>query len=363
MMVCSVDTVRRDTEYNHRVRLETALEVTKEAADKRAAHVEYAALVEQVEVKFSAEAFESEKLTLQSEISSLREALELRNVQKAFDDERHRRVEAECVALRSELDIMTVDYISNKDKVTSVLDGARKVRDVLNEAATHMWEIINVAVSDAKVVGIDIMPSSETGESTFLRSHHLKSSKITFLFLKGNAGLGVGASVSDLNDRMDSGKASFGLEEALGVPELSRATTSLREVMAWIREAPKSRQDLENSIRRIENENNRLQRELLSAESKSEDRLNRLRDEIEELHKQISDLRRSEALGGASSRQMVALEAALKQEREDKEKAFSPSCSLGLFSHELMCFVRQWRLRASCEISLKRVPSTWQVFT
>ena len=121
----------------------------------------------------------------------------------------------------------------------------------------------------------------------------------------------------------EADQAMIGLEDALGMPQLAAALASIREVIGWVRESPRSRMELENTLRRLEGEKARLQKELAASESKGEERLVRLREELQAMQLQLSELRRNESMGHQASKQIAALESALAQEREDKQKALN----------------------------------------
>jgi chromosome segregation ATPase len=138
--------------------------------------------------------------------------------------------------------------------------------------------------------------------------------------------------------------AVLGLEEALAVPELVDALTSFREVVDFIREIPRNRVELETTIKRIEQEKvcfsqgsvlfdvtcdaasfrqSRLQKELSTTETRCEERVLRLREELQSLQGQVSDYRKVESSRSAGTKQTTSLEQMLKQERDDKEKALA----------------------------------------
>lgn len=113
------------------------------------------------------------------------------------------------------------------------------------------------------------------------------------------------------------------LEEALGVPDLVAALGSMREVISWIRELPRNRQELDSAVRKLEADKSRLQKDLAASEGKSEERLRRLRDELEGLQVQLTEMRRGEGMGQHAGKHIAALEKAVAQERQERESALA----------------------------------------
>ena len=69
-------------------------------------------------------------------------------------------------------------------------------------------------------------------------------------------------SVTSTTTSSSSSGIHLGLQEALGIPELTIASQNLTEVANYIRETPKDRLKLQSSIRRLESEKIRVSKEM-----------------------------------------------------------------------------------------------------
>jgi predicted nuclease with TOPRIM domain len=114
-----------------------------------------------------------------------------------------------------------------------------------------------------------------------------------------------------------------GLEEALGLPELGAVVRHLQKVVSQLHQAGRTRNivEMESTIYRLELENSKLQEAMAKLEGDGDDRLARMRDELQQQQIALVELKRLEASSGLVSRQIGALETIIKQEREEKEQA------------------------------------------
>lgn len=118
----------------------------------------------------------------------------------------------------------------------------------------------------------------------------------------------------------------MGLEEALGVPELVAALSELHVVVEYIRETPKSRIELETTVKRLENEKTQIHREYLQAEAQHDGRLQKMRAELQNMQMEITELKRLEPSANHLSSQVAALEKVIAEERFEKDK-YASACS------------------------------------
>lgn len=139
---------------------------------------------------------------------------------------------------------------------------------------------------------------------------------------------------------------SVGLEEALGVPELSSAVKHLQKVVIQLDQAGRTRNvlEMETTICRLELENSKLQESLAQAEGRADERLMRMREELQQQQVSLVELRRLEASQGQVAKQLEALEKIVNRERDEKEQAVAMCNKLraenALLSQELSAIAR-----------------------
>lgn len=81
--------------------------------------------------------------------------------------------------------------------------------------------------------------------------------------------------------------------DSLGIQEIVSVVTTIKSFGAIIRRLPKNQAAVESTMRRLESENSRLQRELEGIEIVTDDRVQRLHSEIKHLEDQLRTLRKN----------------------------------------------------------------------
>jgi chromosome segregation ATPase len=109
--------------------------------------------------------------------------------------------------------------------------------------------------------------------------------------------------------------------DSLGVQEIISVVTTIKSFGSIIRRVPQNQAAFETTLRRLEAENTRLQRELDSIEIVHDDRIQRLHSEIKQLEEQLRVVRRNADSGKEASRSVAHLEHEISLLREQCNKS------------------------------------------
>jgi peptidoglycan hydrolase CwlO-like protein len=279
-----------ELEHAKFVRVEAALEAMSQTIGKPETD-NYTAIVNDVQAKLRVDS--EDKQNLRSQLHALQLASDQKDSKIDSLKMKATNLEREMHVVRQKLQKTKEEEEAARTKSRTLRHEGRKARSCILEAVTHMWDIVNVARTEAKSAGVEI-PSIHTYDSKL--------------------------ALTSANESV-SADSVVGLEEALGVPELTKAIEAMGEVAQWIRDSPKSRIELESTIRRLEGDNARLLREISNTEVKCDERVSKLRDEVNKLNEALGVVQRGEASHVQMSRLIANLEQSMKAEQEDKNKA------------------------------------------
>lgn len=109
--------------------------------------------------------------------------------------------------------------------------------------------------------------------------------------------------------------------DSLGVQEIIAVVTTIKSFGNIIRRVPQNQAAFETTLRRLEGENVRLQRELDSIEIVHDDRIQRLHSEIKQLEEQLRVVRRNADTSKEASRTVAHLEHEITLLRERCNKS------------------------------------------
>jgi chromosome segregation ATPase len=278
-----------DTEHAKYLRAEAALEAMSENVKPEIDN--YTAIVNDVQAKLRMD--DEDKNNLRNQLHTLKLAADQKDSQIGSLNSKTTSLEKEVHLVREKLQKARDEEEVAKNRSRALRHEGRRARSCILEAVTHMWEVTNTARTEARSAGVEI-PSMLNHDSA------------------------VALKVSNTNESISE---TVGLEEALGVSELSKAVEAMREISQWIRDAPRSRIEMESSIKRLEIENTRLVKDITNTETKCEERVSRMRDEVNQLNKELGEFRRGEASHTQLTRHIANLEQTVKTERADKAKA------------------------------------------
>jgi multidrug resistance efflux pump len=251
---------------------------------------------------------ESEIRELLSEIETLKGHISERDNLISAEREKRLRAEQEVQRQAILMDRTQRELTVQSSRASALRAEGRKAKKDISEAAEYIREIAGVlqatvALSSAaelhtkfgrSAYGLELenidRPSASTANSSALPSRP-----------------------SDPKDSKES--------DSLGAREISSALETIRGMVEIIRKVPQSQMSLENSMRRLEAENSRYQRELEGIEIVHEDRIQRLNSEVKQLEDQIRTLRtRDTGRSDNVTRTLAHLEQenALLRERVDR---------------------------------------------
>lgn len=125
--------------------------------------------------------------------------------------------------------------------------------------------------------------------------------------------------VSMISHRLDDDERATEVD-SMGVQEIISVVNTIKSFGSIIRRVPQNQSAYEATLRRLEGENTRLQRELDGIEVIHDDRIQRLHSEIKQLEEQLRVVRRNADSGKEASRTVAQLEHenALLRERCNK---------------------------------------------
>lgn len=279
-----------EIERMSRLKTEAALMTFSQAhAGPSSTETMFTSLVEEMQGQIVTE--EQEKKILLDQIHKLRVALEEKENARNQDGRKIQRLEGELTSLQSKLSKAGKEVTSASARSTALRAEGRQSRSQIQQVVTQISELVDTVKSDCKTLGIEIHSS----ESSYpMAPKHDKTSS--------NEGLG--------------------LQEALGIPNLIRASNTLQDVMQYIRNIPRDRIQMQSTVMRVEAERSRLQKDLTATDSRYHETVAKLREEISNQKAQLLLLQSSSdshPSASQSNSKAIALEKALLQERSEKE--------------------------------------------
>jgi len=291
-------------DYAARLRAESALETAKsngsrdEAAERARAGPSAAVAVVSKQLQSSEErcrALEEERSSLSAKLQTARAALEEKESTLAAEQHARRSLDEVSARSASKIEALQREVAAAREGASTLRQEGRRARAQVLDAVAQMREVVNVIRADASAAGTTL----STPE---------KSRPVT--------GSGV-------SDEADGSRQS--LLEALSISELSAALSALRDAIVYLRQSQKHAAGLQGTVRTLERERAALQSETEALRQRQDESSKRLGEEILSLQKRLAEANQAQhtsqvAAAGASGSTSV-VEAALKKERGDKERA------------------------------------------
>ena len=297
-----------DQERSQRMKADAAMALLKRSGEEsRVDLVEYATMAEEAD-SLQTRA-EEEKRSLRQKINELKHACDEKESLRQNDINDRKKLESDIKQLKSALAKRSADLASSSNYSAQLRTEGRHARQLVMHAVKHIREILTIVRKDAKSAGVDIKSPD------FSRSSKPKAAASA-------AGDASTAEKDPLEVTYDEA-LPLGLGEALGINDLTEALEALREGIVYISAAPVNRQTMQSRVAQLETENAHIQKELQSSETKRTELVSRYKEEIQTMHLHITELRRTDSKNPHLMHQISELEAAVKMERERREKAVS----------------------------------------
>jgi chromosome segregation ATPase len=321
-MTAQIDNVRQTVaQMKIKVESEVSLRLKAEAAlqainnEKKPFGDHYSALVDEVADNLKKD--EDEKQALRNQIHSLKLTMEYKESQYSVNEEKTRSLERELHRLMSQVGDWNNEIESMQLRSRALRREGKKARSRILHASRTVNEIINMAKADVSATGFGIVSPHNNYDTLHMKAILSATTPST------RSGLDELDFEHGFDDSFstDDNIPLLGLEKALGLDDLVSLVDNLQHITTWIRDIPRNQMEMQAVIQRLENEKIRLTKELNESEVRGEERVMKLRQEVQQLNIQLSELRRGDGMSNQLNLHISALENALRQERTEKEKA------------------------------------------
>ena len=287
-------------DYAARLRAESALETAKssgsrdDAAERARSGPSAAVAVVSKQLQASEErcrALEEERSSLSTKLKATKSALEERESALAAEQHARRSLDDASARSASKIEALQREVASAREGASTLRQEGRRARTQVLDAVAQMREVVNVIRADASAAGTTL---STPEKSRPVSGADEKGSRQSLL-------------------------------EALSISELSSALSALRDAIVYLRQSQKHAAGLQGTVRTLERERAALQTETEALRQRQDESSKRLGEEILSLQKRLAEANQAQhtsqvAAAGASGSTTV-VEAALKKERGDKERA------------------------------------------
>ena len=288
-------------DYAARLRAESALETAKssgsrdDAAERARSGPSAAVAVVSKQLQASEErcrALEEERSSLSAKLKATKSALEERESALAAEQHARRSLDEASARSASKIEALQREIASAREGASTLRQEGRRARTQVLDAVAQMREVVNVIRADASAAGTTL--------STPEKSRPVSGA-----------------------DEAEGSRQS--LLEALSISELSSALSALRDAIVYLRQSQKHAAGLQGTVRTLERERAALQTETEALRQRQDESSKRLGEEILSLQKRLAEANQAQhtsqvAAAGASGSTTI-VEAALKKERGDKERA------------------------------------------
>jgi chromosome segregation ATPase len=280
-----------EVETANKTRAEAALAALTRSERSKIVVEDYSALVEEVEGRVQFE--EGSQNQLRRVNHALKLELDECESEKQAQVARCAKLEKDIASLKQKLSRSITDLSDANTKASVLRAQGRNARNQVLDAVAHIRNSIDLVRSDSLLLGKGV-------DATTLMDDSSDSAR-------------------------DPSFRDVGLEEALGVPELTSAVKHLQKVVAQLHQAGRTRNivEMESTIFRLELENSKLQETVTQLEEHNDVRFAKLREEFQQQQVALVELRRLEASNNVVSKQIFALEGIIRQEREEKEQTLA----------------------------------------
>jgi len=187
----------------------------------------------------------------------------------------------------------------------------RKIKGQVATLVGEVREIINLTRSEAKNFGLELFSPESASNKKGSPIAHADSASVQQKVTAKHS--------DDFAAIFFDRSANVTLIDALGLSDLSEATTSLLATLPWLRDRSRSFLQHEASLRTLRADNSKLQQHLKEQGELYEEQARRLQAELQQLTAANIELRKKEMhLQSSNSNSSGRLESEVKKERELK---------------------------------------------
>jgi septal ring factor EnvC (AmiA/AmiB activator) len=204
----------------------------------------------EVKSALSLELIEEEKRAMTLKINELKMTCEEKEAQRIADSNDRKKLEKDIKHLKHTLEKRNTEINTSANYSSVLRSEGRNARKLIFSAVEQIKEIINVVRIDALSTGAEF----------------------------GNVSKSVkGTQNSDFNYDETS---HLGLAEALGIHELTSAVDSMKVSINWVKSLSRSRIEMDAQIKRLNEENSKLQKDVKDSEQRKNEILNQYKEEV-----------------------------------------------------------------------------------